>query len=163
MCSRADWARRGMVRVASGEGLQGGPVHVLGTLLHEAARGLAHAHKVSGTSRQGRSQTAATPPSPASSAWTSPTSSRSAGRPPASPPDGSPLRRAAGRAGPRRRCCGAGPSRPPRSDRAAPATPWPAPAPVVGVSGWARSLLGLAPILCGACAQPFEPEDDEPG
>jgi hypothetical protein len=27
----------------------------------------------------------------------------------------------------------------------------------------ARSLLGLAPILCGACAQPFEPEDDEPG
>jgi hypothetical protein len=64
MCSRADWARRGMVRVASGEGLQGGPVHVLGTLLHEAAYGLAHAHKVSGTSRQGRSQTAARHPRP---------------------------------------------------------------------------------------------------
>jgi hypothetical protein len=27
----------------------------------------------------------------------------------------------------------------------------------------ARSVLELAPILCGACAQPFEPEDDEPG
>jgi hypothetical protein len=25
----------------------------------------------------------------------------------------------------------------------------------------ARSVLELAPILCGACAQPFEPEDDE--
>jgi hypothetical protein len=24
----------------------------------------------------------------------------------------------------------------------------------------ARSVLELAPILCGACAQPFEPEDD---
>jgi hypothetical protein len=24
-------------------------------------------------------------------------------------------------------------------------------------------VLELAPILCGACAQPFEPEDDEPG
>jgi hypothetical protein len=25
----------------------------------------------------------------------------------------------------------------------------------------ARSVLELAPIVCGACAQPFEPEDDE--
>jgi hypothetical protein len=25
------------------------------------------------------------------------------------------------------------------------------------------SVLELAPILCGACAQPFEPADDEPG
>jgi hypothetical protein len=27
----------------------------------------------------------------------------------------------------------------------------------------ARSVLELAPILCGACAQPFEPEDDVAG
>jgi hypothetical protein len=27
----------------------------------------------------------------------------------------------------------------------------------------ARSVLEVAPILCGACAQPFEPEDNEPG
>jgi hypothetical protein len=40
--------------LVSGEGLQRGPVDVLGTLLHEAAHGLAYARKVSDTSRQGR-------------------------------------------------------------------------------------------------------------
>jgi hypothetical protein len=40
--------------LASGEGLQRGPVDVLGTLLHEAAHGLAYARKLSDTSRQGR-------------------------------------------------------------------------------------------------------------
>ena len=40
--------------LVSGEGLQRGPVDVLGTLLHEAAHGLAHARKISDTSRQGR-------------------------------------------------------------------------------------------------------------
>jgi hypothetical protein len=40
--------------LVSGEGLQRGPVDVLGTLLHEAAHGLAHTRKVSDTSRQGR-------------------------------------------------------------------------------------------------------------
>jgi hypothetical protein len=163
MCSRADWARRGMVRVASGEGLQGGPVHVLGTLLHEAAYGLAHAHKVSGTSRQGRSQTAATPPSPASSAWTSPTSSRSAGRPPASPTRRQPATPS---------CWPSWPAAPVlwrRAEQAAPVGPGRSRNALAcsGACGRrirvARSLLGLAPILCGACAQPFEPEDDEPG
>jgi len=37
-----------------GEGLQRGPVEVLGTLLHEAAHGLAQARSVQDTSRQGR-------------------------------------------------------------------------------------------------------------
>jgi hypothetical protein len=37
-----------------GEGLQRGPVDVLGTLLHEAAHGLAQARSVQDTSRQGR-------------------------------------------------------------------------------------------------------------
>jgi hypothetical protein len=40
--------------LVSGEGLQRGPIDVLGTLLHEAAHGLAYARKVSDTSRQGR-------------------------------------------------------------------------------------------------------------
>jgi hypothetical protein len=40
--------------LVSGEGLQRGRVDVLGTLLHEAAHGLAHARKLSDTSRQGR-------------------------------------------------------------------------------------------------------------
>jgi Ribonuclease G/E len=40
--------------LVSGEGLQRGPVEVLGTLLHEAAHGLAYVRKVSDTSRQGR-------------------------------------------------------------------------------------------------------------
>jgi hypothetical protein len=40
--------------LVSGEGLKRGPVDVLGTLLHEAAHGLAYARKVSDTSRQGR-------------------------------------------------------------------------------------------------------------
>jgi hypothetical protein len=37
-----------------GEGLQRGPTEVLGTLLHEAAHGLAQARQVQDTSRQGR-------------------------------------------------------------------------------------------------------------
>jgi hypothetical protein len=37
----------------SGEGPQRDPIDVLGTLLHEAAQGLAHARKVSDTSRGG--------------------------------------------------------------------------------------------------------------
>ena len=36
--------------LVSGEGLQRGPIDVLGTLLHEAAHGLAYARKVSDTS-----------------------------------------------------------------------------------------------------------------
>jgi hypothetical protein len=40
--------------LVGGEGLQRGPVDVLGTLLHEAAHGLAQARDVQDTSRQGR-------------------------------------------------------------------------------------------------------------
>jgi len=40
--------------LVGGEGLRRGPVDVLGTLLHEAAHGLAHARRVQDTSRQGR-------------------------------------------------------------------------------------------------------------
>jgi hypothetical protein len=48
-----DDTRRPEVLV-SGEGLARGPVDVLGTLLHEAAHGLAHARRIKDTSRQGR-------------------------------------------------------------------------------------------------------------
>jgi hypothetical protein len=40
--------------LVGGEGLQRGPVDVLGTLLHEAAHGLAQARSIADTSRQGR-------------------------------------------------------------------------------------------------------------
>jgi hypothetical protein len=40
--------------LVGGEGLQRGPVDVLGTLLHEAAHGLAQARDIQDTSRQGR-------------------------------------------------------------------------------------------------------------
>jgi hypothetical protein len=40
--------------LVGGEGLHRGPVDVLGTLLHEAAHGLAQARRIADTSRQGR-------------------------------------------------------------------------------------------------------------
>jgi len=40
--------------LVGGEGLQAGPTDVLGTLLHEAAHGLAQARSIQDTSRQGR-------------------------------------------------------------------------------------------------------------
>jgi hypothetical protein len=40
--------------LVGGEGLQRGPIDVLGTLLHEAAHGLAQARDIQDTSRQGR-------------------------------------------------------------------------------------------------------------
>jgi hypothetical protein len=49
----ADDTQRPEVLV-SGEGLRRGPADVLGTLLHEAAHGLAHARRIKDTSRQGR-------------------------------------------------------------------------------------------------------------
>jgi hypothetical protein len=71
--------------LVSGEGLQRGPVDVLGTLLHEAAHGLAYAASSATPAAKVATTTAAILPWPASSAWTSPTCSRSAGRRPASP------------------------------------------------------------------------------
>jgi hypothetical protein len=53
----ARWQVAGQRRaevLVSGEGLQRGPVDVLGTLLHEAAHGLADTRQIKDTSRQGR-------------------------------------------------------------------------------------------------------------
>ena len=146
--------------LVSSEGLQRGPVDVLGTLLHEAAHGLAYARKVSDTSRQGRYHnrryatlagelglevahlnpigwSATSVPDPTTTRYTQALAEL-----------GMALvlwRRAeqASTAGPGRSrnalacSCGCG-----RRIRVA------------------RSVLELAPIVCAGCAQPFEPDDD---
>ena len=148
--------------LVSGEGLQRGPVDVLGTLLHEAAHGLPMPARSATPAARAATTTAATPPSPRSSTWTSPTSSRSAGRRPASPSRPPPAMPRCWSSWPRRWCCGAAPSRPAPLGRAAPATPWPAPAPAVGASGWPVRCWSLhrscaAPAL--SCSNPTTPID----
>jgi hypothetical protein len=149
--------------MVSGEGLQRGPVDVLGTLLHEAAHGLAHVRKVSDTSRQGRYHnrryatlagelglevthvqpigwSATTVPEPTAASYTEALAELGAAlvlwrRAEQASPFGS------GRSRNALACvCACG-----RRIRVA------------------RSVLELALILCGGCAQPFEPEDDEAG
>jgi hypothetical protein len=135
--------------LVSGEGLQRDPVDVLGTLLHEAAHGLAYARKISDTSRQGRyhNRRYATlarelgldvghvqPIGWSATSVPEPTATRY----------GEVLAELASPAGSGRSrnalacSCACG-----RRIRVA------------------RSVLELAPILCAACAQPFQPEDDE--
>jgi hypothetical protein len=147
--------------LVSGEGLQRGPIDVLGTLLHEAVHGLAYVRRVSDTSRQGRYHnrryaalagelglevahvhpigwSATSVPEPIAARYDEALAEL-----------GAALvlwRRAeqASAAGPGRSrnalacMCGCG-----RRIRVA------------------RSVLELAPIVCAGCAQPFEPEDDE--
>jgi hypothetical protein len=146
--------------LVSGEGLQRGPVDVLGTLLYEAAHGLAYARKVSDTSRQGRYHnrryatlagelgldvahldpigwSATSVPDPTITRYTQALAELTAAL--------VLWRRAeqASTAGPGRSrnalacSCGCG-----RRIRVA------------------RSVLELAPIMCAGCAQPFEPDDD---
>ena len=146
----------------SGEGLQRGPVDVLGTLLHEAAHGLAQARAVPDTSRGGRYHnrryatlarelglevTSVKPIGWSATTVPDPTAAAYAGQLEELQAALVLWRRQEHRlgAGIRSRnllaaVCGCG-----RRIRVA------------------RSVLQLAPILCGACAQPFEPEDDEPG
>jgi hypothetical protein len=146
--------------LVGGEGLQRGPVDVLGTLLHEAAHGLAQARGIQDTSRQGRYHnrryatlagelglevasvkpigwSATTVPTQTASAYTSQLEDLAAAL--------VLWRRQEHRIGARARnllaaSCGCG-----RSIRVAKAT------------------LAQASILCGACAQPFEPagRDDQ--
>ena len=71
--------------LVSGEGLQRGPIDVLGTLLHEAGHGLPYAARSATPAAKAATTTAATPPWPASSAWRWPTWTRLAGRRLASP------------------------------------------------------------------------------
>jgi hypothetical protein len=144
--------------LVGGEGLQRGPLDVLGTLLHEAAHGLAQARSIQDTSRQGRYHnrryatlaaelglevtsikpigwSATTVPEPTASAYAGQLEDLAAAL--------VLWRRQEHRIGPGTRSrnllaagygCG-------RRIRAAKAT------------------LAHAPILCGACQQPFQPED----
>jgi hypothetical protein len=146
--------------LVGGEGLQRGPLEVLGTLLHEAAHGLAQAREVQDTSRGGRYHnrryatlarelglevasvkpigwSATTVPDPTASAYAGQLAQLQAAL--------VLWRRQEHRigAGTRSRnllaaVCGCG-----RRIRAAKAT------------------LAEAPILCGLCVQPFEPEEPE--
>jgi hypothetical protein len=147
--------------LVSGEGLQRGPVDVLGTLLHEAAHGLANAREISDTSRQGRYHnrryatladelgldvahlqpigwSATSVPESTAARYVEVLAELAAAlvlwrRAEQANPAGS------GRSRNALACsCGCG-----RRIRVA------------------RSVLELAPIVCAGCAQPFQPEDEE--
>jgi hypothetical protein len=147
--------------LVSGEGLQRGPIDVLGTLLHEAAHGLAHARKVSDTSRQGRyhNRPYATlarelgldvahlqPIGWSATSVPEPTAARYA----------EVLAELTGALVLWRRAEQAAPTDPGRSRN---------PLACTCACGRrirvARSVLEQAPIVCAGCAQPFQPEDDE--
>jgi hypothetical protein len=147
--------------LVSGEGLQCGSVDVLGTLLHEAAHGLAYARKVSDTSRQGRyhNRRYATlagelgldvahlnPIGWSATSVPEQTAARYTGVL-AELAEALVLWRHAEQAS------SAGPGR----SRNALACSCSCGRRI----RVARSVLELAPILCAACAQPFRPEDDE--
>jgi hypothetical protein len=122
--------------LVSGEGLQRGPIDVLGTLLHEAAHGLAYARKIGDTSRQGRyhNRRYATL---AQELGLDVGHVQPIGWSATSVPD--PTATATARCWPswlRRWCCGAGLSRPARPGRAGPATPWPASAHAAAGFAW---------------------------
>jgi hypothetical protein len=81
----ARWQVAGQRRaevLVSGEGLQRGARDVLGTLLHEAAHGLADTRGIQDTSRRAATTTSSTLASPARSASTSRATRRPAGRRP---------------------------------------------------------------------------------
>jgi hypothetical protein len=146
--------------LVSGEGLQRGPVDVLGTLLHEAAHGLAYARKISDTSRQGRyhNRRYATlagelgldiahldPIGWSATSVPDPTAARYAET----------LTELTEALVLWRRAEQANPTGPGRSRNALACS--------CGCGRRirvARSVLELAPILCAGCAQPFEPDDD---
>jgi hypothetical protein len=143
--------------LVSGEGFQRGPVDVLGTLLHEAAHGLAYVRKISDTSRHGRyyNRRYATlagelgldvahldPIGWSATSVPDPTAARYA-KTLTELTEALVLWRRAEQASP------AGPVPQRVSLRLRPADP-----------GWLGRVLELAPILCAGCAQPFEPEDD---
>jgi hypothetical protein len=146
--------------LVGGEGLQRGSVDVLGTLLHEAAHGLACGRSIQDTSRQGRYHnrryaqlavelglevtsvkpigwSATTVPEPTASAYAGQLEDLAAAL--------VLWRRQEHHIGPGTRSrnllavgCGCG-----RRIRAA------------------KTTLAEAPIVCGACGQPFEPEDTD--
>jgi hypothetical protein len=145
--------------LVGGEGLRRGAVDVLGTLLHEAAHGLAHARGIQDTSRQGRFHNrryAALAHELGLAVAQADGIGWSATSVPAATADAydEALNVLAAALTLWRRRELAGPSGPeqPRSTVAC----------VCGCGRRlrvARSTLALAPILCGACGQTFEPAE----
>ncbi len=144
--------------LVGGEGLQRGPLEVLGTLLHEAAHGLAQARSVQDTSRQGRYHnrryatlarelglevTSVKPIGWSATTVLAPTAAAYAGQLEELQTALVLWRRQEHRTGTRSRnllacTCPCG-----RKLRAS------------------RTTLQEAPIVCGACEEPFEPEEPE--
>jgi hypothetical protein len=122
--------------LVSGEGLHRGPVDVLGTLLHEAAHGLAYARKISDTSRQGRYHNRCYATLARELGLDVAHLDPSAGQRPASPSRPPPAMSRRWPSWARRWCCGAGPSGPAQPARAGPATPLPARVAVAGGFEW---------------------------
>jgi len=147
--------------LVSGEGLQRGPVDVLGTLLHEAAHGLAYARRISDTSRQGRYHNrryaALAGELGLDVAHLDPI-----GWSATSVPDQTVSRYAEVLAE-----LGAALVLWRRAEQTSPAGPGRSRNALACSCTCgrrirvARSVLEQAPILCAACAQPFQPEDDE--
>jgi hypothetical protein len=149
--------------LVSGEGLQRGPVDVLGTLLHEAAHGLAHARTIATPAAKAATPTGRyanlaqelgldvahlQPIGWSATSVPEPTAARDV-EVLAELAEALVLWRRAEQAA----AAGTG-----RSRNALACS-----RPCGRRIRVARSVLQLAPILCGACAQPFEPEDDESG
>jgi hypothetical protein len=135
--------------LVGGEGLQRGSTEVLGTLLHEAPTASPQPAASKTPAAVAATTTAATPPWPANSAWTSPRSSRSAGRPPPSPTPPPPPTRGSSRSSKPRWCCGAATSTA-SAPAPAPATCSPPSAPVGAASApprrpWPRRRSSAAP------------------
>jgi hypothetical protein len=146
--------------LVSGEGLQRGPIDVLGTLLHEAAHGLAHARKISDTSRQGRYHNRRYATLAAELglevAHLDPIGWSATRVPGPTAANYAEVLVALGAALVLwRRAEQANPTGPGRSRNALACS--------CGCGRRirvARSVLELAPIVCAGCAQPFEPDDD---
>jgi hypothetical protein len=147
--------------LVSGEGLHRGPIDVLGTLLHEAAHGLAYARTIGDTSRQGRyhnrryatlARELGLDVAHLDPIGWSATSVR----------ESTAARYAAVLAE-----LGAALVLWRRVEQASPAGPGRSRNALACICACgrrirvARSVLELAPIFCAACAQPFQPEDDE--
>jgi hypothetical protein len=147
--------------LVSGEGLQRGPVDVLGTLLHEAAHGLAYSRQDSDTSRQGRyhNRRYATL---AGELGLDVAHLDPIGWSATSVPEHTATRYVEALAELAealvlwRRAEQTSPAGPGRSRNALACS-----CACDRRIRVARSVLGLAPILCAGCAQPFEPEDDQ--
>jgi hypothetical protein len=145
--------------LVGGEGLQRGPLEVLGTLLHEAAHGVAQARSIKDTSRQGRYHNRRNAALAAELGLEVTTVSPSAGPPRPRRSRPLPATPRSSRSLPRRWCCA--PPRAPHRQRYPVPEPGGLQCPCGRKLRAAKATLAEAPILCAACQQPFEPDDQD--